>query len=48
MDKLNIRNEMAQLDRKNRDFYDELTDEERRKFSTFLMIRWSSAVSRLA
>ena len=45
MDKLNIRNEMAQLDRKNRDFYDELTDEERRKFSTFLMIRWSSAVS---
>jgi len=45
VDKLNIRNEMAQLDRKNRDFYDELTDEERRKFSLFLMIRWSSAVS---
>ena len=44
MDKLNINNEMSQLDRKNRDFYDELTDEERKKFSTYLMIRWSSAV----
>jgi hypothetical protein len=44
MDKLNINNEMAQLDRKNRLFYDELTDEERKKFSTYLMLRWSSSV----
>jgi hypothetical protein len=43
-DKLNISNEMRQLDAKNRDFYDELTPEERRKFSTFLMVRWGSAV----
>ena len=43
-EKLNIANEMRQLDLKNRDFYDELTPEERKKFSTFLMIRWSSAV----
>ena len=35
---------MAQLDSKNRDFYNSLTDEERKKFSTFLMIRWGSAV----
>ena len=44
MDKLNINNEMAQLDLKHREFYDELTQEERKKFSMFLMIRWSSAV----
>jgi len=44
MDKLNIANEMAQLDSKNRNFYDELTDEEKKKFSNFLMIRWSSSV----
>ena len=44
MDKLDIINEMRQLDAKNRDFYDELTAEERRKFSTFLMVRWGSAV----
>lgn len=44
MDKLHITNEMAQLDRKQRDFYDSLTDEERKKFSLFLMLRWSSAV----
>jgi hypothetical protein len=43
-DKLNIGNEMRQLDAKNRDFYDELTPEEHRKFSTFLMVRWGSAV----
>jgi hypothetical protein len=35
---------MAQFDRKNRDFYDELTPEERKKFSTFLMIRWGSSI----
>jgi len=44
LDKLSIGNEMRQLDTKNRDFYDELTLEERKKFSTFLMLRWGSAV----
>lgn len=43
-DKLNIANEMAQFDCKNRNFYDELTDEERKKFSNYLMIRWGSSV----
>ena len=43
-DKLTIANEMRQFDRKNRDFYNELTDEERKKFSPYLMIRWGSAV----
>ena len=43
-DKLHISNEMRQLDAKNRGFYDELTPEERKKFSTFLMVRWGSAV----
>jgi len=43
-DKLNIANEMRQFDRKNRDFYDELTPEERKKFSNYLMIRWGSSV----
>jgi len=45
MDKLDIGNEMRQLDRKNRNFYDELTDEERKKFSNYLMIRWGSSVN---
>lgn len=35
---------MAQFDRKNRTFYDELTDEERKKFSNYLMVRWGSSV----
>jgi len=43
-DKLHIGNEMRQLDLKNRDFYDSLDAEERKKFSTFLMLRWSSCV----
>jgi len=44
MDKLSINNEMAQFDRKNRDFYNSLTDEEKKKFSNFLMIRYGSSV----
>ena len=43
-DKLNIANEMAQFDKKNRDFYDSLTPEELKKFSNYLMIRWGSCV----
>ncbi len=43
-DKLNITNEMRQFDCKARSFYDELTDEERKKFSNYLMIRWGSSV----
>lgn len=45
MNKLDIINEMAQLDLRNRGFYDELNDEERKKFSTYLMLRWGSVVS---
>jgi hypothetical protein len=45
MDKLSIGNEMAQFDSKNRQFFNELTDEEKKKFSPFLMIRYGSSVS---
>ncbi len=44
MDKLSIHNEMTQFDRKNRDFYDSLDTDERKKFSNYLMIRWGSSV----
>lgn len=44
MDKLSINNEMAQFDRKNREFYNSLTDEEKKKFSNYLMIRYGSSV----
>ena len=44
MDKLAISNEMLQFDRKNREFYDDLTEEEKKKFSPYLMIRWGSTV----
>ena len=44
MDKLSINNEMAVFDRKDRKFYDELTADERKKFSNFLMIRYGSSV----
>jgi hypothetical protein len=43
-DRLHISNEMRQLDVKNRNFYDELDSDERKKFSTFLMLRWGSSV----
>jgi len=42
-DKLHIDYEMTQLNLKNRDFFDELTDDEKKKFSPYLMIRWSAS-----
>jgi hypothetical protein len=44
VDKLSINNEMTQFDRKHRAFYDELTVDEKKKFSNFLMIRYGSSV----
>jgi hypothetical protein len=44
-DKLSIKSEMSAFDRKDRNFYDSLTDEEKKKFSPYLMIRYGSAVS---
>jgi hypothetical protein len=43
-DPLSIGNEMTQFDRKNRAFYDSLTDDEKKKFSPYIMIRWGSLV----
>ena len=43
-DKLNIANEMRCFDLKDRNFYNSLTEEERKKFSNYLMIRWGSSV----
>jgi hypothetical protein len=45
VDKLSIQNEMAVFDRKDREFYNSLTDEEKKKFSNFLMIRYGSSVT---
>lgn len=42
--KLSVASEMRALDGKDREFYDSLTDEERKKFSTFLMIRYGATV----
>lgn len=45
VDKLSIRSEMAALDGKDRDFYDSLTVDEKKKFAVFLMIRYGSTVT---
>jgi len=47
-DKLSIANETLQLNTKNRKFVDELTDEERKKFSTYLMMKYSANVEGMA
>ena len=44
MDKLSLANELRQLDSKNRKFYDELDDTEQKKFSTYLMMKYSANV----
>ena len=42
--KLTIQHQINMLDKKSRTFYDELNDEEKKKFSNYLMIRWGSSV----
>jgi hypothetical protein len=43
-DKLHISNEMKQFDLKNREFFDSLDADEKKKFSPFIMIRWGASV----
>jgi len=45
VDKLSIKNEMAMVDGKVRDFYDDLTEEERKKFSPYIMLKYTANVS---
>ncbi len=42
---ISIKDEMQAFDRKDRTFYDALTDEDRKKFSPYLMIRWGASVT---
>jgi hypothetical protein len=42
--KLDIAYEMAQFDSKNRNFFDDLSEDEQKKFSPYLMIRWGATV----
>ena len=44
MSKLDIANEMRAFDRKDREFYDSLSEDEKKKFAPFLMIRWGASV----
>ena len=42
---LDIKYEMQAFDRKDRAYYDNFTDEDRKKFSTFLMLKYGANVS---
>lgn len=44
MRKLSLSRQFRAMDTKQRDFYDELTDEERREFSTFITMKYSANV----
>ena len=44
-DPLYIGNEMAAFDRKDRTHYDKFTDEQRKSFSTYLMLKYGANVS---
>jgi hypothetical protein len=44
MSKLSLNNELRALDTKDRDFYDSLDDDEKKKFSPYLMLRYSANV----
>lgn len=44
-DPLYIGNEMAAFDRKDRAYYDKFTDEQKKQFSTYLMLRYGASVN---
>jgi hypothetical protein len=44
MSKLDINTEMRAFDSKDRNFYNSLDDDERKKFSTYLMLKWGANV----
>ena len=44
-DPLYIGNEMAAFDRKDRAYYDKFTDEQRKQFNTYLMLKYGANVS---
>lgn len=44
MEKLSLANELIQLNQKNHNFFDELSNDEKKKFSTYLMMRYSANV----
>lgn len=44
MSKLDLKNELAALDGKDRDFYDSLTEDERKKFSAYILLKYGANV----
>ena len=42
---LDIKREMVAFDKKDRTFFEKLTPEEKKEFSTFMMIRWGASVA---
>jgi hypothetical protein len=42
--KLDIKRELGAVDQKNYDFYDKLTDEERKAFSPYILMRYTASV----
>lgn len=44
MSNLNLNTELAALDLKRRNFRQQMTDEEKKKFSTYLMLKYSASV----
>ena len=43
-DPLYIGNEMAAYDRKDRAYYDKFTDEQKKQFSTYLMLKYGERI----
>jgi hypothetical protein len=44
MSKLDLKTELAAVDSKDRDFYDSLSEDERKKFSPYILLRYAANV----
>ena len=44
MKKIDLKSMLGAVDRRNKDFYSQLSDEQKKEFSPFMIMRWTSSI----
>ncbi len=44
MKKIDLKSMLGAVDRRNKDFYDQLSEEQEKEFSPFMVLRWTSSI----
>jgi hypothetical protein len=44
MKKIDLKSMLGAVDRRNKEFYSQLSDEQKKEFSPFMVMRWTSSI----